>query len=241
MKNFRYFIYVIGMLTLFAGCSDNDSAVPVPDNDKQVGSITINGSLNTYQKQVDTRATTLVPLTDFEGYVLVINGETVELPANGTIEGLLPGGYELEMSNMTGYYTPAFNDPRYTGSETVEVYPALNTEAALELQQVNAGVFFFYDETVAAAGLGDMVPLVRAGSYTLDYSGEAEKHEAKGYFAPGEVVVTMMSGEQIVTVGGKPTKTYEVDAGQLIRINVSVAGSRAEGPVDLLMSAEIVG
>lgn len=163
MKNF---IVILLLAACFlVSCSENRHD-ELPPGEK--GSLSLTSELDADIRQVDTRANT--PLTNFTGYKIVLSGaenKTVDCPADGKLANLTPGNYDVTLHNFTDDFVPAFNDPRYSGSKTAKVTAGANTTVALTLTQANAGVYFVYDASLAAAGLTDVVPTVTQGANKL--------------------------------------------------------------------------
>jgi hypothetical protein len=190
------------------------------------GTLLLAPAVNGNVTDIVTRANT--PLTDFTGYTLTLDGDgTAEMPcpADGKVTGLVPGNYNVTLSNMTDGFVPAFDAPRYGGTKAATVAAGGETPVAIVLTQANAGMKFIYDPSLAAAGLDAMTATVTQGVDALRYEGA--NRNSIGHFAPGEVTLTLDNNGETVTIGGNANKKYTLAAKELwtITLKVSVAAT----------------
>lgn len=198
------------------------------------GTLILSSTVNNGVIDVTTRAN-MMP-GDFTGYVLTLEGPDIEemsCPADGKIEGLTPGDYIVGLSNLTADFVPAFGDPRYGGTKSATVIAGGQTPVAIVLTQANAGVRFVYDQSLADTGLGAMVATVAQDGNALSYGGA--NRDATGYFAPGEVALTLDNGGEVITIGGQANKKYTLAAKEVWTITLKVAATTR----GLSVSAEI--
>lgn len=210
----KIYLTAIAGIFLFSACSENPSEV-LGDGE---GSIVLSTTKNieTDKREIATRAEAL---TDFTGYSLTLNDDEMEVPANGRIDRLVPDTYLVGISNMPsdGDYTPAFDDPRYSGYAEAIVVAGESVRAEIELTQANAGVYFVYDPSLEDLGLMDMTPVVTSGGKTLDYSGN---RDGRGYFMPGDLVVNLTLNGQPIDIDGEASRTLRVKAAQLWKVTL---------------------
>lgn len=200
------------------------------------GTLVIKSNVNGDVDNIVTRAN--IPVTDLTAYTLTLTGASnleVQCPADGVVEELTPGAYTVALSNLSPTFVPAFESPKYAGSNSATVSVGANTAVTLVLRQANAGVRFIYDQTLIDAGLTNVVPTVTKTEGALTYNGA--NSEAKGYFLPGEAVITLKNGSQDLTVGAQPGKTITLAAQELWTVTLKVTPSITTG--DLTVTAEI--
>lgn len=213
-------------------CTDDGSEVDGGD-EKNKGGIVLSAQLEA-DDNVDAAAE-----VDLAGYTLTVDGPTkvnCACPGDGVIKELAAGsGYSVLLTDMPAEYAPAFDDPRYTGKkESVEVSAGANTPVQITLSRVNAGVFFEYDESLAAKGLTDLKPTVTMSGKSLAYGqGEPAK---KGYFAPGAFTVTLKNGDEDIEIGGQPSRSLTAAGKDMWRIRL-YAGENGKGPA--VVNAEV--
>lgn len=225
---------VFAVTALLSACQNDDS----PEQNGK-GAIALKASVDnkTALGQIETRAGK--PLTDFTGYKLVLSGtagQTMDFPSDSKVTGLDPGPYTIKVTNYPEDYTPSFGDPRYDGSSEVTVKSGETASVAVELTQANAGVYFVYHESLAQAGIGDIVPTATQGTNSLVYEG-ANK-EAKGYFAPGTVAISVKNGGNVIKIGDLDSKDLTVKREQLWEVTLKASTGQNEGGVSI--SATIV-
>lgn len=215
---------------IMASCSNDNNEEIIQPGEK--GSLSLTPALDLDVEKVGTRA----PLTSFTGYKLVLAGaesKTIDCPSDGKVENLTPGDYTLTLHNLTDDFVPAFDAPRYSGSETAKIEAGKNTAVSMTLKQANAGVYFVYDESLTTAGLTNVVPTVTQSDKTLVYP--ANDGTAKGYFLPGAATVSVKNGETVINIGGQPTKELDLKAGELWKLTLKM--TRLDG--DMTITAEI--
>lgn len=222
----KIFTLVFGVLFMLS-CSDDASDIDNSNNPGGEGTITLDvtRSVLTDNKTIDTRTDGSFDLGD---YTMTVNGSATAIPENGKIEKLNAGAYTIELTDLTdaANYTPTFDDPRYAGEAEVMVLAGSDTPAKIELKQVNTGVRFIYDNSLADIGLETIAPAIKAGANALDY---AANREATGYFMPGELEVSVVYDGQAITIDGQESITIDAEAMQLwevtLRASMSANGS----------------
>jgi hypothetical protein len=156
--------------------------------------------------QGKTRAANL----DVDTYHLTLqSGATIAysgtIPEGGTIPDLPAGTYTgILRSEATDFTAPAFDTPFYSATATnLVITPGGTTPVSFDCRQSNAGVRFVYDSSLAAAGLGDIIPVIAQDGNNLTYSGT--NHTATGYFAAGGATLTLTDGGAPVALSGGAT------------------------------------
>ncbi len=222
-------IFLILFAVSFIGTSCTQYEEPTTGK----GSITLSTRKNTDIDLV-TRANDTI--TDFTGYTLTLDGAdytVMPCPTNGKVSNLTSGNYTITLSNLPTDFSPAFNDSRYAGSQTVTVTQGTNSPVSLVLTQANAGIKFAYDASLTGAGLTNLVATVSQKDEALTYSRENRKKT--GYFLPGEVVLTLECDGSVITIGGQSNKKYTLAAKELWTITLKVI----PGAIGMTIAAEI--
>lgn len=229
MKKILSLVLLVPFLLMACGNTEDD----VYTGEKGLGCIVLDAGVDILVNDIQTRSTSL----DYTTYKVVIVGPQgpdskttqMDYPYGGKIEGLAEGDYTITVTSHPGELpAPAFDNQVYSGSANVKVEAENETHVQITCTQANAGIYFEYDdEGLAAVGLDDLVPTLTQGGYKLDYEGDHKL--AKGYFSPGEVVLTLENAGQEVKMGGQASKTFAVEAHQLWKVKLEVASAGSEG------------
>ena len=112
-------------------------------------------------------------------------------PDGGTISNLPAGTYSGTLSSEeVAFSVPAFNTPFYAATvNNIVITSGGTTSVAFICKQLNAGVRFVYDQSLAEAGYENVVPVITQSGYSLSYSGD--NLTAIGYFTTGNAVLEL--------------------------------------------------
>lgn len=208
---------------LFSCSSDGGEQTLNPDDS---GSIVLSPQIVLDADNISTRATS----TDWTTYtVIVTDSESTEVfkgtfPSGGIIRDLPVGNYTVKLtSHPGGFAAPAFDTQVYEGSETAAVTKGGSTPVHITCYQANAGVYFVYDPSLAAAGLDDVVPTVTQQEGALEYSGDYDA--ATGYFLPKTATLTVMNGSTPIKIDDQIERELDLQAKQLWQITLKVGAS----------------
>lgn len=215
---------------LLASCSDN-SVDPIQEEGK--GALALKPGVD--KKEIHKEDSRATPTDDFSTWSVFLNGEKMGFPSTGLIEELEPDTYTVKVtSHGNGFTAPAFDTQVYEGSTSVAVKAGQTAEAKVTCKQVNAGVFFVYDASLADIGLSDLVPTVTHTEGALEYSGA--NRENKGYFNTGVVTVTVKQGGTEKNFSDGP-KTLTLGAAELWKVTLKAATSTT-GDITLTVDVE---
>lgn len=218
-----------------AACSSNGDVV-VPEEDGK-GAIRLSSEIDLKTEDVTTRATD----TDINTFKVVLTDSnnqstTHDYPANNIIPDIPVGNYTITVtSHPNGIPAPAFDTQVYSASTTVEVTKDATAPVTLVCKQVNAGVFFEYDQSLADAGLTAVVPTMTTATDALVYENSST---AVGYFAPGTVTLTVKNGTTELKFGGQTSKDYTLAAQELWKIKLFIPADAAEGSISISATVE---
>lgn len=188
------------------------------DSDKNLsgekGSIVIAPSIG---MSVDKETTRTPDISTFTVRVEGPTTKTVTMPEDGKIDDLLPGSYTVTvLSHPDGIPAPDFDEAAYEGSNTAVVDAGQNTNIEVKCSQTNAGVYFFYHASVSDM---DLIPTIAHADGNLTYSGTNK--EKTGYFAPGNITITLKDGTESVQIGGANSQTFAVAANQIWKVTLT--------------------
>lgn len=221
---------------LLASCGGGGGDNPPPADGK--GHIVLKATTtdHTIKKEISSRAT---PTDDFSTYYVKLNGpenKTVPYPSTGKIENLKEGSYTVTVMSHETTPNPAFDVQHYVGSCTAKVVADTSADATVECTQANAGVFFIYDASLKELGL-DLVPTVTQGTHVLEYK-NANK-EAKGYFTPGNAVLTIKNGNEPWLFNGKESETLSLKTKELWEVTLAAKESE-DGGINIKVTVEVI-
>lgn len=172
----------------------------------------------------ETRASQVI--SDYDGWSAYITSDeginvSYEILPDGKIRDVPAGDIILKLTNYETFILN-FNDPRFEGVAEVNIQPNAIIPVPITAYQVNAGLFFEYDEeALAAAGFADIVPTVHvANGQSLKYVGD--NRNSIGYFRPGNVMVNFTSS---AIDGEFGARSVTLEGGDLYKITLSVSAS----------------
>ena len=127
-------------------------------------------------------------------------------PSGGIISDLPAGTYTGRLrSEATEFAVPTFDLPFYAATvDNIVITSGGTTSIQFVCKQANAGVKFVYDPSLAAAGYGNIVPVVAQSEYRLSYS-DANRN-ATGFFLAGSATLMLLDGETPVPISGSQTE-----------------------------------
>lgn len=228
LSTMKKFIYFLLAPVFLCGCGhDDETSVPADRDGGEAGTGTI-----VIASGIDIEVEPMTRTsTDPTTYTLKIDGPsgpiTTPVPESGKIRNLKPGTYTVTLtSHPDGSPDPAFDNPVYSVTvDNVKIKANQHTPVELKCEQVNAGVFFEYDQSLTEAGMMNLVPTVTQGVHALVY--QNDKKQARGYFDPGTVTVTMKNAGEDVPIEGAESKDIILDAKQLWKVRLYVSETRA--------------
>lgn len=214
MKKLFLFIALIPLLSASCGGSS--------EGGDGKGDLTIAASVKTDVENVDTRATP----TDYLEYTLVLDGpdgiQKYDYPADHTLRGLRAGNYSVTLtSHPDGIPSCSFDCRVFSATKTAAIADGATSNVQLDCVQANSGVCFRYDAALADNGFGGIVATVSHHSGSeLVYDGD--NRNAKGYFAPGQVEITLKQDGQPIPIGGQDSKKLTLVAKKDYTVIISV-------------------
>ena len=175
--------------------------------DAGYGSLKISAVIDRSVISIQSRAVNINP----ETYFLTIQSDQGIVyddvfPVGGKISNLPAGTYTGELkSDAAGFTVPEFDSPFYVATvNNIVVTSGGTTSVDFVCKQLNSGVRFIYDSSLAAAGYGNIVPVVTQSGQSLNYSG-ANKNTT-GYFASGNAILKLLDGGVPVAIYGSSTE-----------------------------------
>lgn len=216
-------------LLMLSSCSNNDEK----ESQNEKGTLVIKTKFMTEDIQViPTRAET------FNLFITIKNKTTNEaviekmiLPANGVIENIPVGSYEITLTTHPNGFTPLFGVPYYEGiMQNLQI--TKNCKLDINCIQKNAGVRFIYDSSLQTAELTNIYPVVSQNKMTLKYNGDEK--EQTGYFNPGEVslILTDIDGT-LYAIDGVKGKKLTLKSEQLWEITLKANSEEANGSITM--------
>ena len=182
-------LFLFAILALIAGACNKDYT----GTDAGYGSLKISAITDRSVISIQSRAANLNP----ETYFLTLQSDKGiayddVFPAGGIISNLPAGTYTGRLKSEANEFTvPAFDTPFYAATvNNILITSGGTTPVEFICKQLNAGVKFIYDPSLAAAGYTTVVPVITQSGNDLSYSGD--NSDATGYFAAGDAMLTLL-------------------------------------------------
>ncbi|MDR2882192.1 MAG: DUF4493 domain-containing protein [Alistipes sp.] len=231
----------IAAAAVFAAAAIFTSCNRTTDYETGYGSLAVSAWSDPTVIDVDSPAATRAANLDTKTYHLTLqSGTTVAydgmIPADGKIENLPAGTYTGTLQSAQSRFTvPAFDAPFYSATAAnIVITPGGTTPVAFLCRQINAGVRFVYDTSLATAGLGDIIPVIAQGAGSLAYSGT--NRNATGHFTPGGATLTLTLDGTPLTVAGAGSVPMTLAAREVwtvtLRVNPNNGGVGIEAELD---------
>jgi hypothetical protein len=163
-------LFFLSILIFFvAGCNKKYTGT-----DKGFGSLRVSAIIDRSVISIQSRAVNINP----ETYYLTLQSEqgiayNGLFPEGGTISNLPAGTYIGKLSSGAAAFSqPAFDSPFYAATvNNIVITSGGTTPVEFICKQLNAGVKFVYDASLAAAGYANIVPVITQSGQSLNYSG----------------------------------------------------------------------
>jgi len=202
MSDMKKLFFVVILVFVAVACNKKYA-----DTDAGFGSLKISAITDRSVISIQSRAVNLNP----ETYFLTLQSDkgiaySGPFPEGGILSNLPAGTYVGKLSSEAETFAePAFDTPFYAATvNNIVITSGGTTSVEFVCKQMNAGVKFVYDPSLAAAGYGNIVPVITQSGHSLSYSGD--NLTATGYFTAGNATLTLLNNDIPVQISKVTTE-----------------------------------